>query len=170
MQVLRFLDSARQFFSEVKQFLGQFHQFQTHLANQLRCMTDQLGQLQITNQVMATRSNVAEWRQCLQFAAQWHGVRLQSAYSLWQSSSLRAPPCPAEQQFKLEEGMPLSPLDQYLANKEVNSHMQLLMQYDYKLAVANENWQLIRANQSSMGQLDQQFLQEQAPVDSNRLQ
>ena len=35
-----------------------------------------------TSQVVATRSNAEGWRQCLQFAAQWHRVSVQGAYKL----------------------------------------------------------------------------------------
>ena len=72
-----------------------------------------------TNQVMATRSNVMEWRSCLQFLSKWHKVSLQSAYKLWQLKLGAVPACPANQWNILETGMPMGPSDQSIADAEL---------------------------------------------------
>ena len=148
LQLMQFIGSANQFLSDYKQYMG--------------TVKEALEQLVTTNQVTATRQNVLEWRSCLQFAADWHAVKLQSAYAMWQSGSLRMPPCPAGQQFRLQLGMPLSPVDQYIAQKEISQAQVLLNEYDYALAVASENNQLLQEGKSRMSVEDQQFLKYQA--------
>ena len=170
LQFVQFIGSSKKFFSDCKCF-------------QLK-LKEQLDKLTVTNQVTATRQNSQEWRSCLQFAAQWHGCKLQSVYALWQSSSLRSPPPPVSQKFRLQSGMPLSPIDQYLSNKEVTDAQSKLNQYDspidqflsnkevtdaqsklnqynYKLGVAAENLQLIKECKSNLSVASRSFLHQQ---------
>ena len=148
-----------QFFSNAKQFFVDYSRHQSHLV-------EAVDKLVVTNQVTATRQNVMEWRSCLQFAAQWHQCRLQGAYALWQVGQLRSPPCPASQSYRLRQGCPLSPVDQYIADQEINSEWQALIQLDSRLSVASENLQLVRreGSQCNISVADRQFLEIQVVV------
>ena len=73
----------------------------------------------INHQVVASRANMDEWRQCLQFGSEWHQTTLQGAYSLWQSQSLSVPSPPASQWMKLESGQPMLPSDAHLAGQTI---------------------------------------------------
>jgi len=73
----------------------------------------------ITSQVCATRANMDEWRQCLQFGSQWHKTTLQGAYLLWQSASLTVPAPPANQWMRVESGQPMQPSDAQEARKDI---------------------------------------------------
>ena len=75
----------------------------------------------ITSQAVATRANMDEWRQCLQFASQWHQTSLQGAYRLWQSQSLAVLAPPASQWMKVESGQPMYPSDAHLAGHTITS-------------------------------------------------
>ena len=86
--------------------------------NQIRKQSQNIA---ITSQVVATRANMDEWRQCLQFASKWHGTTLQGAYSLWQSRSLSVPAPPANQRMKVASGQPMYPSDAHVAGQTVSS-------------------------------------------------
>ena len=73
----------------------------------------------ITSQVIATRANMDEWLQCLQFGSQWHKTTLQGAYLLWQSASLTVPAPPANQWMRVESGQPMQPSDAQEARKDI---------------------------------------------------
>jgi hypothetical protein len=73
----------------------------------------------ITSQVIATRANMDEWRQCLQFGSQWHKTTLQGAYCLWQNASLTVPSPPANQWMRVESGQPMQPSDAQEARKDI---------------------------------------------------
>jgi len=88
------------------------------LLNQIRKESKKIA---ITSQVVATRANMDEWRQCLQFASQWHQTTLQGAYLLWQSQSLSVPAPPANQWMKVASGQPMYPSDAALAGQTVSS-------------------------------------------------
>jgi hypothetical protein len=77
-------------------------------------------QVEIASQVCATRANMNEWRQCLQFASQWHGVSLQSAYRLWQLGQIMTLAPPANQWLKSSEGQPMPFLDQCKADQKLS--------------------------------------------------
>ena len=94
-----------------------------------------------TSQVCATRLNVMEWRSCLQFAAEWHDVSLQSAYSMWQQSQLSIPACPANQWMKLESGQPMGPSDQSVATRELSGQYRQKLLVDGELAEWHEKFQ-----------------------------
>ena len=94
-----------------------------------------------TSQVCATRMNVMEWRSCLQFAAEWHDVSLQSAYSMWQQSQLSIPACPANQWMKLESGQPMGPSDQSVAERELSAQYRQKLLVDGELAEWHEKFQ-----------------------------
>jgi hypothetical protein len=73
----------------------------------------------ITSQVVATRANMDEWRQCLQFASKWHQTSLQGAYCLWQNASLAVPAPPANQWMRVESGQPMQPSDAQQAAQDI---------------------------------------------------
>lgn len=81
----------------------------------LKYITKSIAQVEITNQVMATRANVMEWRSCLTTIGQWHGVSLPSAYKLWQLQLGGVPPCPASQKLGY------SPVDEVRGSAMVQS-------------------------------------------------
>lgn len=91
-----------------------------------------------TSQVCATRFNLQERRQCLQFAARWHKCTVQSAYSLWQRRLLQVPPCPASQRFHLPTGAQMSILSQSIADRDGGLPIQYyqLLGVDKILSVA----------------------------------
>jgi hypothetical protein len=73
----------------------------------------------ITSQVVATRANMDEWRQCLQFGSKWHHTSLQGAYCLWQNASLAVPAPPANQWMRVESGQPMQPSDAQQAAQDI---------------------------------------------------
>jgi hypothetical protein len=91
----------------------------------------------ITSQVCATRANMDEWRQCLQFASQWHNTSLQGAYSLWQHQSLSEPSCPANQWMRVESGQPMLPSDAWAA-RDINSLKLEQMAIEFRLTEYHE--------------------------------
>ena len=86
--------------------------------NQIRKQSQNIA---ITSQVVATRANMDERRQCLQFASKWHGTTLQGAYSLWLPSSLSVPSPPANQRMKVASGQPMYPSDAHVAGQTISS-------------------------------------------------
>ena len=86
-----------------------------------------------------------EWRSCLQFAAQWHNVSIQSAYSMWQQSQLSIPACPANQWMKLQSGQPMGPSDQAVADFELSPQFREKSTVDGELAEWHEKFQFHKA-------------------------
>ena len=109
----------------------------------------------ITSQVIATRANMDEWRQCLQFASQWHSTSLQGAYSLWQHQSLSVPPCPANQWVRVESGQPMLPSDAWAA-RGITSLKLEQMAIEYRLTEYHE---LAVHHQEGVAQFDKDTLQ-----------
>ncbi|MCP4243251.1 MAG: hypothetical protein GY772_22065 [bacterium] len=97
-----------------------------------------LAAVEQTNQVVATRANMDEWRQCLQFASKWHNCRLQGAYRLWQLGQLSPPAPPANQWRELEQGQPMHVQDQCMAEVDVPEELQSLFDIDSKLTTVHE--------------------------------
>ena len=128
----------------------QFVQFLAYMKQWMARTSSDLEHVATTSQVVATRSNILEWRSCLEFASKWHNCSLQCAYDLWQQSGHRCPPCPASQSFRLSAGVPLSPIDQWIAVQDQLHMPESIEQYDYKLSVAWENYLLAKNSQSSM--------------------
>ena len=108
----------------------------------LNSMRKNLVKTSITSQVAATRSNMDEWRQCLQFGAQWHDCGLQSAYRLWQRGSLSVPSPPANQWMVTSTGQPMLPSDYWQATaSEKGAVTELLIRQlsmESKLTVYHE--------------------------------
>ena len=98
----------------------------------------------VTSQVVATRSNVMEWRSCLMMLSKWHRCSLQGAYKLWQSKSGSVPPCPANQWMRLESGQPMNAVDQCLADQAVPQRAQHLQFIDTELTAVHEQYLLVQ--------------------------
>ena len=128
-----------------------------------------LFQLETTNQVLATRANMDEWRQCLTFASKWHKTSLQGAYKLWQSQRLTVPAPPANQWLILKRGMPMSVLDQSIADEQLTSHVLKLMCIDSHLTTVHEK-QLLVDNDILKFDEEDQSLVDQATSFYTRLQ
>jgi hypothetical protein len=96
-----------------------------------------------TSQVCATRANVMEWRNCLDFSSKWHKCSLQSAYMLWQKKQSTVPACPASQRMQLPTGQPMSQMDQFIADSEWPVTKMQILEIDSCLSVAHENWLLM---------------------------
>ena len=110
----------------------------------------------ITSQVIATRANIDEWRQCLQFASQWHSTSLQGAYSLWQHQSLSVPTCPANQWKKVESGQPMLPSDAHWAARDISSRKLQQIAVESRLTEYHE---LAVHHDEGVAQYDQDELQ-----------
>ena len=122
----------------------------------LNSIRDEVGKTAITSQVVATRANINEWRQCLKFGSQWHNTSLQGAYMLWQSSSLTAPACPANQWMKVESGQPMMPSDAQLARKDITTVKLAQIAVEARLTEYHE---LAVHHKAGVQQLDQHKLQ-----------
>ena len=122
----------------------------------LNSIRDEVGKTAITSQVVATRANINEWRQCLKFGSQWHHTSLQGAYMLWQSSSLTAPACPANQWMKVESGQPMMPSDAQLARKDITTVKLAQIAVEARLTEYHE---LAVHHKAGVQQFDQHKLQ-----------
>ena len=113
-------------------------------------VSSRLWEIETTNQVLATRSNVCEWRQCLQSIAQWHQVPLQSAYAIWQSGSSSLPACPANQWSVLPGGQPLSCIDQWKADAVVDVAFKTVAFIDSQLSTVWESKLLVDSGNATV--------------------
>ena len=57
----------------------------------LQAVNESLRKIEITNQICADKAQMQEWRECLRFAAAWHGCSPVQAYQLWRHQKLRTP-------------------------------------------------------------------------------
>jgi hypothetical protein len=87
----------------------------------LQSYEQQLSSIATTSQVCATRANITEWRSCLESISSWHGVSLQSAYSIWRSGSAKVPSCPANQSLEFEGSQPLTVTDRVWSEVSLES-------------------------------------------------
>ena len=106
-------------------------------------ITNNTWSVATTSQVCATRANVMEWRNCLDFSSKWHKCSLQGAYMLWQKKQSTVPCCPASQRMQLQTGQPLSQLDQFIADSEWPATKMQILEIDSCLSVAHENYLLM---------------------------
>ena len=96
-----------------------------------------------------------EWRQCLQFASQWHQTSLQGAYRLWQSQSLAVPAPPANQWMKVESGQPMYPSDAHLAGQTITRVKLVQIAVEARLTEYHE---LAVHHKAGVAQFDQHTL------------
>jgi hypothetical protein len=111
-------------------------------------MRQSLAQVATTSQVVATRANAEEWRQCLTFSAQWHQCTVQAAYKLWQNGLLGTPAVPASQWYWKSSGQDMGPADQNIADQEIGPVLLQLLKCQASLSAAHE-----KAERSLLGQL-----------------
>ena len=117
--------------------VGQCQQLQLTL----QAIAASLAQVETTSQVVATRANAEEWRQCLQFSAAWHQCSVQAAYKLWQEGLLGVPAIPASQWYWKSSGQDMSPSDQNLADQDIPPVLVQLLRHQASLSAAHEKLQ-----------------------------
>ncbi len=110
-----------------------------------RSLQASVSAIETTSQVCATRANMDEWRQCLQFAAQWHKCCLQTAYKIWQSGRIAAPAPPANQWGVLPGGQPMQVTDQLEADAELPAQLEQFMDLDGHLSAVHEKFMMMEA-------------------------
>jgi len=108
-------------------------------------LLDECSKTAITSQVVATRSNNDEWRQCLQLGANWNSCSLQGAYRLWQSQSMGVPACPANQWMRVPSGQPLLPSDEAVAIAEISAGKLALKEVESRVTEFHERKQFLDA-------------------------
>ena len=132
----------------------QWYQFTTTLEN----IAYSLKQVETTSQVVATRANADEWRQCLSFAAQWHQCSPQAAYVLWQNGLITVPAIPASQWYWKASGQDLAAADQNLADSQLPPQLLQLLTCQSRLSAAYEKHQRHQLGQLVFSDADQSRL------------
>ena len=126
----------------------------------LKELIQSVGKIEVTNQVVATRANMTEWRSCLEFNAAWSGQSLPTAYRMWQLGLLRSPPPPAN--TVNGNGMQLSTYDAVIADTQCPQYMQTFHTYDYYFSVLKEKL-TVQTHRQSANQWERQSVQHLNP-------
>ena len=111
----------------------------------MREVSRSLWQVEQTNQVLASRSNLQEWRQFLETVSKWHNCTLQAAYSIWQHDLSGFPACPPNQWGLLPTGQPLAAVDQFKADLSVTQCIKDIQYIDSRLSTIHE-YELLRVS------------------------